>query len=829
MPDANIGITTGKTSNLIVLDVDGPMGEATLAEIERKYGSLPPTWQVKTGKGRHLYFRFPKDVAKVKSVARKKLGLDVRADGGYVLAPVSIHVSGRRYTLDKKCAIAKCPAWIAEYANGSLTILRTFKGKQPAQAFASLNLGTEIANPELFKDGPAAALRAAIPTQEDNLARGIRTNTTPTPYSEAEETRLRSALARIPANERDTWRDIGFALHSLDWGDKGFEIWTDWSRTWPEKFEEADQQKTWESFDRPYDGVRVTAGTIFYKASQLGWVEEPRQIDFRTDLGNARRLVNRHGKNIRYIPEWRKWMAWEDGRWKIDSDGAIMRLAKETVEAIYLEALGLPSTEERDALLSHAIRSQAEARLKAMVSLAESEGSVVAAARLLDADPWLLGVQNGVIELKTRQFRPARWEDLITKRAGVVFDPDAQCPQWLKFLDTVTGGDASLQAYMQRVVGYTLTGIVSEEVLFVLYGIGSNGKSTYRETVHALLGDYALAADAGLLTERKKPGGATEEIARLKGRRFVAVNETAENDHLSEARIKFITSQDTITARNLYGHLFDFFPTHKTALTTNHKPIVRGTDEGIWRRLHLIPFIVTISKSAVEKDFRERRLMPELSGILNWALAGLADYLKQGLNPPRTVLASTQDYRNDMDVVGQWIAERCEVNPKASVPTSAAYSDYSQWAADEVGWELRKLTFRRHLSDRGFAAVKGTHGQRMIVGLRLKSTSTQASLPDQTTEDVGRPHEADAAMDEHIKRIKVQASALGGGNKALTQGLEKGLAHTEAAFALLKGMANTPKVPPGVEPSGQNSQIAGHSNDGGHCNERREAVVAVCE
>ncbi len=610
----------------------------------------------------------------------------------------------------------KCDGGLTTDAARVLRVPDTFNRKHdPAKPVVLKALGRDY---DFAKDLTHVATpviaTSALPAQVS------RTNAAPTPFSEAEETRLRSALACIPANERDAWRDIGFALHSLNWGEKGFEIWSNWSGTCPEKFNEADQQSTWESFDRPYNGPRITTATIFYKAFQLGWVDDAQQIDYRTDLGNARRLVNRHGENIRYIPDWRKWMVWQEGRWEIDSNGAIMRLAKETVEAIYLEAMGLADTEKRDALLSHAIRSQAEARLKAMVSLAESEASVVAAARLLDADPWLLGVQNGVIELKMKQFRPARREDLITKRAGVIFDPDAKCPEWLKFLDTVTGGDSALQAYMQRVVGYTLTGSVREEVMFVFYGTGNNGKSTYRETLHALLGDYALAADAGLLTERKKPGGATEEIARLKGRRFVAVNETAENDHLSEARVKFITSQDTITARNLYGHLFDFFPMHKTALTTNHKPIVRGTDEGIWRRVQLIPFIVTIPKNAVEKDFRERRLMPELPGILNWALAGLADYLKQGLNPPKAVLASTQDYRNDMDVVGQWLDERCDMDQSTSVATGLAYVDYSLWAQEEVGWTLGKLTFRRNLADRGFSAKKGSGGQRMVQGLRLK-------------------------------------------------------------------------------------------------------------
>jgi putative DNA primase/helicase len=453
--------------------------------------------------------------------------------------------------------------------------------------------------------------------------------------------------------------------------------------------------------------------------------------DLHTDLGNARRFVSRHGKNIHFIPEWNKWIVWTGSQWDIDNDGAIMRLAKDTVESIYSEALGIQNDEDRTALRKHALKSQAEPRLKAMVSLAESEAAVVLPANKLDADPWILGVQNGVVELKTGNFRLARRDDFITKRANVAIDPKAQCPGWLQFLDTVTDGDISLQSYIQRVVGYVLTGSVREEVMFVLHGTGNNGKSTFRETVHSLLGDYALAADAGLLIERKTPGGATPELARLRGRRLVSINETSENDHLNEARVKFITSQDKITARNLYQGFFDFDPSHKTFLTTNHKPIIRGTDIGIWRRIHLLPFTVAIPTEKVEKDFRERRLMPELSGILNWALMGLAAYLKEGLNPPGPVTASTENYRHDMDVVGQWIAERCEVDPKASFPTGDAYFNYKGWAEDEVGWALKKLTFRRHLSDRGFAAEKGTHGQRMIVGLRLKSTAVTGPFDDE--------------------------------------------------------------------------------------------------
>jgi putative DNA primase/helicase len=679
--DANIGIATGKGSSLVVLDVDGPTGEETLAELERKHGPLPPTWNVKTGKGRHFYFRYPKSVAKVKSVARKKLCLDVRADGGYVVGPPSIHQSGHRYTFaDKAAGLAECPAWVIGYANGNLKI----EGSHGARTKAEGN---------------------------------------PVLYSEAEEAKVRSALDCIAADERDVWRDVGAALHSLKWGGKGLTIWTDWSRRAPGKFDDADQQTTWESFNRPYKGPQITTATIFYKARQLGWVDKTSELDFRTDLGNARRLVHRHGNDLRFIAEWGKWIVWNknEARWEIDDDGAAMRLAKETVEGIYTNALCLANEADRIELRRHALKSQAEPRLKAMVNLAQTEAAVVISASQLDADPWLLGVRNGVINLKTDAFHPTRREDLILKRTDVDFDPEAQCPEWLKFLDTVTAGDADLQSYLQRVAGYILTGSVREEVMFVLHGTGNNGKSTYRETIHSVLGGYALVADASLLIERKTPGGATPEVARLKGRRLVSVNETSENDHLSEARVKFITSSDKITARNLYQEFFDFDPSHKTCLTTNHKPIIRGTDTGIWRRIHLLPFTVAISSDKVEKDFRERRLIPELSGILNWALKGLVAYRQQGLDPPEAVLSSTQDYRKDMDVVGQWIEERCELDPQACVPTGSAYNDYSQWAADEVGWEIKKLTFRRHLSDRGFTAEKGTHGQRMIRGLRPKS------------------------------------------------------------------------------------------------------------
>jgi putative DNA primase/helicase len=472
VPDANIGIATGKNSALVVLDVDGLVGEKTLAKLESKHGSLPPTWQAKTGKGRHLYFRYPKNVTKVKSVARKKLALDVRADGGYIIAPPSLHVSGQQYVFDADSTVelADCPAWVVSYANGELTV------DDPAA-------GTTIDRSTAKKPLPTVPARFRNQPVDNSLGAGItKAENAPTTYSEREEARLRSALASIPGDDRDTWRDVGAAIHSLGWGEKGFEIWTDWSRPCAEKYDKADQQKTWKSFDRPYDGARISAATIFYKARQHGWIDETRQHDLHTDLGNARRFVKKHGRDMRFVPEWVKWIVWNGSHWKIDNDGAAMRLAKETVEAMYPEALALANDGDRTQLLKHALKSQAEARLNAMVSLAESEAPVVLAGHKLDADSWLLGVQNGVIDLKTGQFRPARQEDLITKRAEVAFDAAAKCSEWIKFLATVTGGDADLQSYLQRVMGYTLTGSVREEVLFVLLAAMENRRFEKRCT-----------------------------------------------------------------------------------------------------------------------------------------------------------------------------------------------------------------------------------------------------------------------------------------------------------------------------------------------------------
>jgi putative DNA primase/helicase len=490
---------------------------------------------------------------------------------------------------------------------------------------------------------------------------------------------------------------------------------------------------------------------------------------YATDLGNAKQVVARYGADICFVPERKCWFVWDGTRWCIDDDGAVMRLAKSVTVEMLREAASLDDSDKRDRQVKHALKCQAAPRLAAMVMLASTEAEVVMRFGKLDADPLLLGVKNGVIDLRTGKFREARREDFITRQADVVFDPEATCPNWDAFQAKITAGDNALIAYKQRSLGYCLTGLVVEEKLFIWWGTGSNGKSTERETIYELMGDYAGSASAELLIEKRNDGGATPEVARLKGLRIVMINETNQGAALNEERVKFVTGHDTITARYLHENPFDFYPTHKIILTTNHKPIVKGADRGLWRRLHLWPYTVTIPEDEAEKEFREKKLIPEMSGILNRLLEGLRAYLREGLNPPETVQCATDAYRQDMDIIAQWIDARCTVHPEATVVSKEAFDDYDRWARGEFNWALSSAKFYRDMAEReGITSGVKVRGNKGMRGLRLNEPRP---LKDERTVlaiiEGGRPARSGAeAVPGQIKVEAVQKVKVGEGPKA---------------------------------------------------------------
>ncbi len=420
-----------------------------------------------------------------------------------------------------------------------------------------------------------------------------------------------------------------------------------------------------------------------------------------TDYGNARRLVARHGTDVRYIPKFKKWIAWDGSRWLFDEDGEIMRRAKDTALAIYSEAASETNDARRAALGKHAAASEGEKRIKSMIELTKSELGVPIQPEHLDANQWLLGVTNGVIDLRTSALREPRRADLITKQAHVEFVPGATCPTWLSFLDRIFAGNAEIIGFMQRAAGYSLTGSTAEQCLFLLWGTGANGKSTFVNAVRAVIGDYATQTDPAAFMSRDR-SGASSDIARLRGARLVSAIETEDGQLLAESLVKQLTGQDTIAARFLYAEHFEFVPAFKIWLAANHKPVVRGDDYAIWRRIHLVPFLVQIPEAERDKNLPDK-LLHELPGILNWAIAGCLAWQAKGLSPPDEVRVATAAYRREMDLMQDFIEAVGVVSPRAQVAASVLYASYRTWAEATGHRAMSQTKFGRKMAERGFA------------------------------------------------------------------------------------------------------------------------------
>jgi putative DNA primase/helicase len=426
-----------------------------------------------------------------------------------------------------------------------------------------------------------------------------------------------------------------------------------------------------------------------------------------TDLGNAERLVEQHGADLRYVYAWEKWLVWDGRAWKVDDTGEVERRAKETVRTIYAEAAEAADADTRKALANHAKGSEARGRIEAMISLARSEPGIAATPEELDADPWALTTPNGTLDLRAGELRDHRRGDLITKIAPVEYDPEATAPTWAAFLERILP-EEELRAFVQRAVGYSATGDTCEQCLIINHGSGANGKSTFQEAIAATLGDYAMRAPTEMLLA-KRTTGIPNDVARLKGARFVAASETEEGRRLAESLVKDLTGQDTITARFMRAEFFDFKPTHKLWLSTNHKPEIRGTDTAIWRRIRLVPWTITIPPAQQDKKLLEK-LRAELPGILLWIVQGCLEWQRGGLQPPGEVRRATGRYRAEMDVLAAFIDEECIVVDSATATAKALYSAYKAWCDENGEKPESQRRFGGRLKERGFENGKITAG-----------------------------------------------------------------------------------------------------------------------
>lgn len=448
----------------------------------------------------------------------------------------------------------------------------------------------------------------------------------------------------------------------------------------------------------------------------------------QTDLGNAQAFVAAHGKNIHYCRGLNKdqFLIWADNRWIVDERGQVQRWACETVRGGYAYMAELEHS-SRNEMFKHLKRSEKADRLNAMINLARHvDKDVPVISTDLDADPWLFNVGNGTIDLRTGELQPHNRKDLITKLAGVDYDATAECRRWMQFLAEVFENDFELITYIQRMVGYCLTGSVREQMLFILIGKGANGKSVMLETLRKLIGDYGSDTAVTTFTERATDAS-TVGLASLYGARMVSAAEGSGEQVWDEALLKKLTGGDPITARHLYCPFITYLPQFKLLVSSNESPRLRGQGYAIKRRVRLIPFNVRFHDPQEDLlPLRDPNLLSkledELPGILNWALSGCLDWQKHGLGMPQAVKLNTDKLFSDQDPLLEWLDNRCEMMPGAETTTGELWKDYKDWCANQ-GRETSFRTsqyFSRNLAQRDGLDTRRTGKARFLTGLQLK-------------------------------------------------------------------------------------------------------------
>ncbi len=439
---------------------------------------------------------------------------------------------------------------------------------------------------------------------------------------------------------------------------------------------------------------------IEHEADELPSVREP---EGRTEAATARRLVERFGQDLRWCDTWSKWLIWDNRRWAIDDQCKVESRAKEIADSIWkaaAEAMAERDEKTLPELMRFAKQINSANGVRNVVVLARSESGIPITPERFDLDPFALNVLNGALDLRTGALRPHSRADYLTKLCPVEYRPEAACPIWCATLARVMADSQAMVDFLQRIAGYCLSGSVEEHAAFIAYGTGANGKSTILAMFEAVLGpDYSMKAPSGLLMAKQNEHPTA--LADLQGKRFVSCIETDDGQRLAESLVKELTGGDNIRARRMRENFWQFKPQHKIWLATNHKPRVRGTDAGIWRRIKLIPFKVSIPAEDQDKTLPEK-LRAELPGILAWMVQGFAQWQRHGLAEPTEVLQATAAYRNEEDVIGAFLAVCCIASAAHKVRSSSIYRAYAKWAEENGERVASQRRFGSELTERGF-------------------------------------------------------------------------------------------------------------------------------
>ena len=685
-PNANIGIATGGGLNLFALDIDGDEGRQSLVDLEQQHGSIPETVMVHTPRGTHSYFYTPQRLRN--SVGALGPGLDGRAEGGYVVGAGSVNGDGRRYRYAKghspdDVEIAEMPAWLiallrkeTRHEGGFSNTFRVDAGVPSARAAAALQ--REMAD---VRNAPKGTRNKLLNTAAFSMGQLVGAGE----IGRAEVEAALSEAALAAGLEDD---EIQATIES---GLAG-------GRKQP-------RQRGRKGGQSPQSN-----DLLLTELAKLG----------ETDTDNAQRLVQRYGDRLQFVPERKAWFAFDGRIWRADTSGQQIIFAQDSARLIAGEADLLGDDHRANDRRRWTQQSLGAGAVERALRMARPHATQ--SLKDYDADPWLLNVKNGTLDLRTGELRSFDPADHLTRLAGTIYDKDAKCPQFKRFLDEILGGDRELIEFIQRYTGYTLTGTIAEQCFLFCQGGGGNGKSTFVIILQEVLGDYALSTPTETLLAKHTGGSSSNDLARLRGARMVAAIEANPNRQLDEALIKQVTGGDRITARFLYAEFFEYTPEFKLWFVANHPPRLRSTDDALWRRIHVLPFDVSIAEDQVDLDLVVK-LRAELSGILAWAVRGCRRWQRDGLRPPDRVIAATRRYRKEVDHVRRFLQE-CVTSTEDTVTRSnIIYERYERWCSEkgEHGVSMRALAAR--LTEAGFtpSRIPGS-GARAWKGIELRGT-----------------------------------------------------------------------------------------------------------
>ncbi len=439
----------------------------------------------------------------------------------------------------------------------------------------------------------------------------------------------------------------------------------------------------------------------------------------RTDAGNAIRLVNDHGENIRYCSEMKEWYVFNDCIWDLDTSGQIYQKGKLTAMNILSSALNITEETAKKRWIGHGLKMESQIGLKNMIESAQNEPGIPIFITQFDTNKDYVCVGNGIIDLQSSKLLPFNKKEYITKQISVEYNKDAQCPLFLNFLSEILCHDIEMVNFIKRLFGYALTGYITEQFFIIFQGNGANGKTTLMNTIMSIFGVYAKTTDPETITHQKYGHSSTNDLAALNGARLLSVSENEKGMVIDEGRVKRMTGGEPIPCRFLFKEWFDLHPEFLIILSTNHEPIVQAHDDSIWRRIKKIVFNAKFEDDACDPDL-EDKLKDESEGILSWIIEGSKEWYELGLKVPDSVCFETDKYKDELDVVGEFIEQCCILDKDLSVSVGEIYFFYKYWCLYTDNRKTSKRGFSGELRDRGFEGSK-INGIRVKIGLDVHS------------------------------------------------------------------------------------------------------------